>query len=68
MDSISEREVLSYIKSQKLTLVLISHKIDVVADSNCIYVLQKGSIIAHGTNKELKQHCELYRQLCGREA
>ena len=66
MDSISEREILNYIKGiRNLTLILISHRIDVIADSDCIYVLQKGSIVASGTDEQLKKQCELYRQLCG---
>ena len=68
MDSISEREILSYIKSiQNLTLILISHRINVITDSNRIYVLQKGNIVADGTDEELKKQCELYRQLYGEE-
>lgn len=68
MDSISEREILNYIKGiRDITLILISHRINVIADSDCIYVLQKGNIVARGTDKQLKEQCKLYRQLYGEE-
>lgn len=68
MDSISERETLNYIKGiRDITLILISHRINVIADSDCIYVLQKGNIVARGTDKQLKEQCKLYRQLYGEE-
>ena len=68
MDSISEREILNYIKGiRDITLILISHRINVIADSDCIYVLQKGNIVARGTDEQLKEQCELYRQLYGEE-
>lgn len=35
--------------------------------SDCIYVLQKGNIVARGTDKQLKEQCKLYRQLYGEE-
>jgi ABC-type multidrug transport system fused ATPase/permease subunit len=50
-----------------ITLILISHRINVIADSDCIYVLQKGNIVARGTDKQLKEQCKLYRQLYGEE-
>lgn len=60
MDSISEREILNYIKGiRDITLILISHRINVIADSDCIYVLQKGNIVARGTDEQLKEQCEL---------
>ena len=68
MDSISEREILNYIKGiRDITLILISHRINAIADSDCIYVLQKGNIVARGTDKQLKEQCKLYRQLYGEE-
>ena len=54
-------------KERQGTCVMIRQKNLAFADSDCIYVLQKGNIVARGTDEQLKEQCELYRQLYGEE-
>lgn len=65
IDMDSERNILRYLYDEtNITLVLISHRYDSVINSDHIYVLEQGKIIAEGTHDELLEKCELYRKNC----
>lgn len=45
------------------TLIMIAHRLNTVMNCDCIYVVDKGKIIASGTHKELITHCPIYQKL-----
>ena len=52
-----------FVKDNILQIIEEIHK----GTSIPIIVLQKGNIVARGTDKQLKEQCKLYRQLYGEE-
>lgn len=48
---------------QGKTLIVIAHRLSTIADSDCIFVVQNGDIIAQGTQEELMKDCELYKEM-----
>ena len=58
LDSITERSITDTIREiaqsrPDLIMVLVAHRLSTLAHADDIYVLQKGSIIEHGTHAEL---------------
>ena len=47
----------------KKTVILISHRLANVVDSDCIYVLDKGRIAGQGTHAELLARQGVYSRL-----
>ena len=69
LDSITERSITETIREiaqsrPDLIMVLVAHRLSTLAHADDIYVLQKGSIIEHGTHSELlKKRDGLYAAL-----
>lgn len=55
LDPLAEAEVLQQLKklSEGRTTVIISHRLSSVKDADCIYFLESGRIVEHGTHDEL---------------
>ena len=45
------------------TLLVIAHRLSTIQHADNIVVLQKGSILAQGTQADLLEHCPLYRDM-----
>ncbi|MDL2214141.1 ABC transporter ATP-binding protein/permease [Clostridia bacterium OttesenSCG-928-O13] len=45
------------------TLIVVAHRLSTITDSDKIAVVEKGSIIATGTHRELLAACPLYRDM-----
>lgn len=64
LDCFSENRILNLLYgNKKMTLIIISHKMNNIIDSDCIYVMDKGQIVAQGTHKELFENCSLYKTI-----
>ena len=65
VDAESENDIMQAIRSLagKKTVILISHRLANVVDSDCIYVLDKGRIAGQGTNAELLARQGVYSRL-----
>ena len=49
------------------TVISIAHKFSTIQNANCIYLMDKGRLLAHGTHVELMKKSELYRQLVNKQ-
>ena len=45
------------------TLIVIAHRLSTVKDSDQLFVVNKGNIVAHGTHEELFESCSLYKNM-----
>lgn len=45
------------------TLIMIAHRLHTVINCDCIYVVDKGKIIASGKHEELLKYCTVYQNL-----
>lgn len=63
LDSKNERIIFKNLKMSGITLIVISHRISTIEDSNRIYVLEDGCISAFGSHDELLKNNEYYSQL-----
>lgn len=67
LDSTTEHKILGNLKSiQKdtgLTLIIISHKLNILRDSHQIYLFLDGEIISSGTHETLVCRSFEYRKL-----
>ena len=65
VDAESENDIMEAIKSLagRKTVILISHRLANVVDSDCIYVLDKGRIAERGTHAELLKKQGAYSRL-----
>ncbi len=65
LDSLSEalvQEALWKLIEGK-TAIIIAHRLSTIVGADMIVVLNKGSIVDHGTNQELLGRCKLYQEL-----
>jgi len=46
------------------TVIIVTHRVSTVRDSDKIIVLDEGKVIAQGTHDELLESSELYKRLC----
>lgn len=58
------RETLQRIKGTR-TIVLVSHRMNTVIDCDCIYVMDRGRIVEHGTHAQLLLRGGAYCALAG---
>lgn len=64
MDYISENKIMDVLKSNgKLTLILITHRLHNIVDSDCIYVMENGHIVARGKHNDLNENCLIYKTI-----
>jgi ABC-type multidrug transport system fused ATPase/permease subunit len=46
-----------------MTLIMIAHRLETIAECDQIYVIERGHITQHGTHEELSQMDGLYSNL-----
>ncbi len=65
IDVESENEIMAQIRALegKKTVILISHRLANVTGSDCIYVMENGSVAESGTHEELLAQNGVYRSL-----
>ena len=56
------QEAINNLKGE-YTILTIAHRLATVVDSDKIFVVDKGKIIASGTHEELLKNCKLYKQI-----
>lgn len=45
------------------TLIVIAHRLSTVKDSDQLFVVDEGNVVAHGTHDELLETCPLYKHM-----
>lgn len=65
LDNVTQNEIQEAIKSisDDFTIITIAHRLSTIVDSDVIYVLDEGKIVASGTHKELMKTCDYYKNL-----
>lgn len=65
LDNVTQEEIQNAIKSisKDFTIITIAHRLSTIINSNKIYVLDNGSLIASGTHQELLQSSDYYKTL-----
>lgn len=49
------------------TILIVTHRLSTVVDSDQIFVVDQGKIIASGTHKQLPKTCSLYKDLYSKD-
>jgi ABC-type multidrug transport system fused ATPase/permease subunit len=65
IDVESENDIMAQIfdLAKTKTVLLISHRLANVVDADCIYVMESGNVMEHGTHQELLRKNGLYAKL-----
>ena len=65
LDNETQTEIQKAIQNMKdeYTILIIAHRLSTVVDSDKIFVVDDGKIIASGTHKELLNNCKFYKNL-----
>ena len=48
----------------KPTVITVSQRVSAIRGADMIIVLDEGHIAGTGTDKELRENCEVYREIC----
>ena len=63
LDPKTETKVMEHLYDMGITLIMIAHRLETIAQCDQIYVIEHGRITQHGTHKELSQTDGLYSNL-----
>ena len=65
LDSVSEKLIMQTINnlSGKKTIILVSHRLSTVRDSECIYLMEEGQIIDKGNFDELLNKNKFFKKM-----
>jgi len=69
IDTNTEEMILADLKQKaaNLTVIIVSHRISTIKDSDLIIVLDEGEIVETGTHRELLKKCSIYQRLYKRQ-
>lgn len=65
VDADTEKNIIDNLNSKenKVTTIMISHRVSTIKDADLILVMDKGEIIDYGKHKELINRCKLYKDI-----
>jgi len=69
LDSVSESLIQAAIQPllKNRTSLVIAHRLSTIMAADCIYVVNEGGIVEHGTHSELLAQCGKYKELCDKQ-
>ena len=64
LDVVTERLVMNEIHNLnvKKTIIIVAHRLSTVKDCDCIFLLEKGKVVAQGSYEELANSSEKFRK------
>ena len=62
-ECVVQNSINDIVKENKVTTIIIAHRLSTVKSADCIYVLDKGKICEFGTHDELIEKNGIYKQL-----
>ena len=63
LDPATESKVMQHLYHEGMTMIIIAHRLETIAQCEQIYVIEHGRITQHGTHDELRQMDGLYSNL-----
>lgn len=65
LDNENQAKIKRIVKSLKKdhTIIMVAHRLTTVEDSNNIFLIKDGRVLAEGTHEYLNENCEEYRRL-----
>ncbi|MDR6726761.1 ATP-binding cassette subfamily B protein [Paenibacillus amylolyticus] len=60
LDPITERKIFANLNDESVTLIMITHRLNVLQKVDHIYVLDRGEVAEHGTHDELMKRKSFY--------
>ncbi len=63
LDPKSEAKVMENLYGMGITMIMIAHRLETIAECDQIYVIEQGQITQHGTHDQLRQMDGLYSNL-----
>ena len=63
LDPKTEAKIMQNLYGMGMTMIMIAHRLETIADCDQIYVVEHGRITQHGTHNELSQMDGMYRNL-----
>lgn len=63
LDAQTEERIKQMLLEQKVTKLVVAHRLSTIYDADVIFVLEKGKIVDRGTHGELLNRCNTYQKL-----
>lgn len=63
LDAATEAAIMQHLRSRKLTILMIAHRLATLKNCDCIYVLDQGRIVEQGSHDNLLAQQSYYYQL-----
>ena len=63
LDPQSEAKVMESLYNMGMTMIMIAHRLESIAECDQIYVIEQGHITQHGTHDQLRQMDGMYSHL-----
>jgi ABC-type multidrug transport system fused ATPase/permease subunit len=66
LDANAEKQIMKTMHklARNRTSIIITHRISTITDSDCVFFISAGRLVARGTHRKLYHACDEYRDLC----
>ena len=67
LDNETQAIVSHSLERLQATRIVIAHRLSTVMNADCIFVMDKGALVQHGTYQELMEQGGMFRELAKRQ-